>query len=160
MRRLHRLLVCFSLPAVALAQSLHVPLSTTDRKTPGVLSLILDAPPGKAPSAMQWEISVPPAIVIGKGDISIGKAAEMARKTLTCAVSANKAAAPQGVRYLCILAGGQDPIGSGTIAMVRYRAQADVQGAPIRVAIEKILGVSADLKRIEIPNAYAIINIR
>ena len=139
-------------------QSLHVPPSTADRKSPGEFSMILESPAGKAPVAMQWELSVPPALAIEKDDISLGKAAETAKKSLTCA--ATKSQISGGTQYVCILAGGQEPIGSGPIAMVRYRAQADVQGAPIRVAIQKVLGVSADLKKIEIPNAVAIIKIQ
>jgi len=65
-----------------------------------------------------------------------------------------------GSRYACILAGGQERIGNGPIAVVQYRAQWDVKGTPIRVAIENILGTSADLKRIPIPNADAVIDIR
>ncbi len=141
-------------------QSLHVPASTADRKTPGVFSIILDSPPGKQPVALQWEISVPPAIAIGTADIGMGKAAESAHKSLTCAASAKKPATQGGMRYACILAGGKDPIGDGPIVTVHYRAQADVQGAPIRVVIENVLGVSTDLTRLEIANVGAIINIR
>jgi len=141
-------------------QSLRVPPSATDRKSPGVFSLVLEAPSGKTPVALQWDFLVPPALAIAKEDISIGKAAQTANKLLTCAISTGKSAIPGGVRYTCILAGGQDAIEPGPIAKVQYRAQADVQGAPIRVTIEKVLGVSVDLKRIEIPNAEAIINIR
>ena len=43
---------------------------------------------------------------------------------------------------------------------VRYRAQTDVHGAPIRLRIEKALGVSADLKRIEISDVDAVITIQ
>lgn len=143
---------------VVYGQSLHVPPSTANRKSPGVFSMILDSPAGKAPVAMQWELSVPPALAVEKGDISPGKAAETAKKSLTCAPTNSQI--PGGTRYICILAGGQEPIGSGPIAMIRYRAQADVHGAPIRVAIQKILGVSADLKRIEMPNTDAIIKIQ
>ena len=158
MTSLRRFLTAASiLAAIVRGQSLRVEPSATDRKSPGVLSLILEAPPGKAPVAMQWEIAVPPAIAVATGDISVGKAAETAKKSLNCATKGGTAG---GVRYACILAGGQDPIPVGPVATVRYRAQADVQGAPVRVVIENILGVSADLKRIEISNAIAIIRIQ
>jgi hypothetical protein len=119
----------------------------------------LDSPTGKAPVALQWEISVPPAIAIGMADITIGKAAESAGKSLTCAPRTAKPPLQRRTAYACILAGGQKPISNGPIAEVRYRAQWDVKGSPIRVVIEKILGVSADLKRIPIPNVDAIIKI-
>jgi hypothetical protein len=122
--------------------------------------VVIDSSQGKAPVALQWEFSVPPAIAIKVADITIGKAAESAQKSLICAMSAKKPAVPGGVRYACILAGGQAPIGTGPIAIVQYRAQADVGDAPIRVAIENIVGASADLNRIAIQNVDAIIQIR
>ncbi len=140
-------------------QSLFVLPSRTDLKTPGVFSVTIDSPPGKAPQALQWDFSVPPVIEIATTDITIGKAAESARKSLTCAKKATTPAKQRGTRLACILAGGQDPIGNGPIAVVQYRAQWDVKGAPITVAIENILGASTDLKRIPIPNTDAKIEI-
>lgn len=147
------------LAAVLPAQSLRVSPSKAGRKAPGLFTLVMEPQQGKPVVALQWEMSVPPAIAIGKDDIAIGKAAESAGKLLTCAAKANKPGRA-GLRYACILAGGQNAILSGPIAVVHYRAQADVQGAPIRVAIENVLGVSADLKRIEMANVDAIIEIR
>jgi hypothetical protein len=140
-------------------QSLNVPPSRTDIKTPGAFSVTVDSPRGKEPVALQWDFSVPPAIAIRTVDITIGKAAESARKSLTCAAQATKPAMQRRMKYTCVLAGGQDAISNGPIAVVQYRAQWDVKGAPIRVAIENILGASADLKRIPIPSADAIIDI-
>lgn len=143
--------------ALVAGQSLHVAPSETNIKTPGSFSVIIDSPQGKAPVALQWEFSIPPAIEVKIADITIGKAAEAAKKSVTCAA---KAPGEGVTRYACILAGGQDALGNGPIIVVRYRSKADVQGAPIRVAIENVLGVSADLKRIAIPSANAIIKIR
>lgn len=148
------------LSALLTAQTLRVPPSRTDRKTPALFTVLIDSAPGKPVVALQWEISVPPAVAIGKDDIAIGKAAESAGKLLTCAAKASKQSSKGEVRYACILAGGQNAILSGPIAVVHYRGQTDVHGAPIRVAIENVLGVSADLKRIEIPNVAAILEIR
>jgi hypothetical protein len=144
---------------ILFGQSLHVPPSQTDLKTPGVFSVTIDSPPDKAPVALQWDFSVPPVIALSAADITIGKAAAAARKSLTCTIRTTKPAA-RGMRYACILAGGRDPIANGPIAVVQYRAQWDVKGAPIRVEIENVLGASADLKRIPIPNVDAIIDIQ
>lgn len=145
---------------ILLGQSLRVPPSQTDLKTPGIFSVTLDSPPGKAPVALQWEFSVPPVIEVTTADITIGKAAESARKSLTCAARSAKPAAQRSVRYACILAGGRDPIGNGPFVVVRYRAHWDPKGAPIRVTIENILGASVDLKRIPIPDVDVTINIQ
>jgi hypothetical protein len=145
---------------ILFGQSLKAPPSQTDLKTPGVFSIAIDSPQGKGPAALQWEFSVPPAIAIKTADITIGEAGEAAKKSLTCATKVTKPATQRRTRYICVLAGGQSPIGNGPIAKVQYRAQWDVKGAPIRVAIENVLGASADLKRISIPNLDVIINIR
>jgi hypothetical protein len=142
------------------SQSLLVPPSRTDLKTPGVFSVTLDSPPGKAPVALQWEFSIPTVIVISIADITIGKAAESARKSLTCATRPSKPPRQRRMRVACILAGGANPITDGPIAVVQYHAQWDVEGAQIRVAVENILGVSVDLKPIPIPNVDEIIDIR
>lgn len=126
----------------------------------GSFSIALDSPAAKAPVALQWDVVVPPALAIRTSDILIGGIAEKVHKSLTCAERSGKDKAQRALRYSCILAGGQEPIGNGPIAIVRYRAQTDVHGAPIRVAIENVLGVSKDLKRLEIPNADAVIKIQ
>lgn len=155
-----RLILGVSWAVIVSGQTIRVPASSTDHKTPGAFSVNLESPADKAPVALQWEFAVPPAIVIRTADITIGKAAQSAQKALTCAMSASKPDAPGAVKYTCILAGGQAAIGNGTIAVVQYRAELDVDGAPIRVALTKILGVSADLKQIAIPNTAAIITIK
>jgi hypothetical protein len=145
---------------IVFGQSLLVPPSRTDLTTPGVFSVSIDSPLGKAPVALQWEFSVPPVIVFSTADITIGQAAESARKSLTCATKANKPAIQRRISFACILAGGQAPITNGPIALVHYRAQWDVKGAQIRVAVENIFGASADLKLIPIPNVDEIIDLR
>jgi hypothetical protein len=141
-------------------QSLQVSPSRTDLKAPGIFSVSLESPPGKTPVALQWEFSVPAVIEVTTADITIAKAAESARKSLTCAARSAKLAAQRSVRYACMLAGGRDPIGNGPIVVVRYRAQWDPKGAPIRVVIENILGASEDLKRIPIPDVNVTINMQ
>jgi len=158
---LPRLVASLSVAAILLdGQSLRVPPSSADSKMKGQFSILLDAPPGKAPVALQWELSVPPAMAIEKTDILIGKAAESPGKSLVCAVKPGKPLSPGGSRYACILAGGKDVLGPGPIAIIHYRGQADVGGAPIRVGIENIVGVSADLKRIDIPKVDAIVQLK
>jgi hypothetical protein len=161
MTSLPRLVAFMSVAAVLLdGQSLRVPPSIVDSKMQGQFSILLDSPPEKAPVALQWELSVPPAITIERTDMPIGKAAESSGKSLTCAVKPGKASSPGGSRYACILVGGRDALGQGPIAIVHYRGQADVGGAPVRVGIENIVGVSADLKRIGIPKVDAIIKLK
>jgi len=74
-------------------------------------------------------------------DITIGKAAESAGKSLTCALRLPSPHAAPNCLYL------------------RYRAQWDLKGAPARVVTDKIPGASADLKRIVIPGVDVMISI-
>ena len=141
-------------------QALRVSPSTAERNTTGSFSIRVESPSAKTLVALQWDLVVPPALAIGTSDILIGRTAETAHKSLTCAQRSGKDGPPRGVRYSCILAGGRQPIGNGPIATVRYRSKADVGGAPIRVAIERVVGVSADLKRLDIPNVDALVKVR
>lgn len=143
--------------AVLTGQSLRVPPSTTRSGTPGSFSLILDLANGKVPLALQWEFSIPAAIAVSLSDIALGTEAASARKSITCA---SKTGSGGAVRYACIVAGGQDPLRGGAIAVVQYRSKEDVQGAPIRVAIENVIGVSRDLQPISMPNVDAILRIQ
>lgn len=158
MAPLVRLLTVGLLFAAFLAgQTLKVSVSETDRKKPGTFTVMLESPPGKPISALQWEFSVPPAIEVETTGIAAGKAASAAGKSVACA---KKAGGNGAVRYACILTGGTDSLRNGAVAVVQYRAGKDVGGAPVRVAIENVLGVSPDLKRLPIPNTDAIIRIR
>jgi hypothetical protein len=147
-----------ALGLLASAQSLHVTTSQADHDRPGLITVALEAPKNKAPVGLQWEISVPAALTVEKDDISAGKAAEAAHKALTCS-AARKAETQPTTRYVCVLVGGNEPIGNGPVLVIRYRAHIDVQGAPIRLAIEKALGVTADLKSMAIPGVEAIIKL-
>ena len=146
--------------AILSGQTLSPSLLHTDSKTSGNFSLVLDSSEDKRPAALQWELSVPAAILIKIEDIGIGKAAEKSKKLLTCAVNHQRPVMPGGMRYACILAGGQAALENGPVAVVQYRVQADVGGAPIRVAVENIVGASADLKRLGFPNVDAILTIK
>lgn len=136
---------------------LRIPPSGTNLKSPGVLLINLDAPQGSAPAALQWEFSVPSVIAITTTEITVSRAAQSAGKSLTCV---KKQIFQHRSRYVCILAGGQGPIPAGRVAEIQYLAQWDMKGAPIRVTFENILGVSADLKRIEIADVNATIEVK
>lgn len=142
--------------AIMSGQSLSVAESQTDGTTPGVLSIEIASPKGSEPVALQLEISIPPAVVVALSDIKAAPSAALAGKSVACA---KKTDAEPMIRYACILMGGKAPIPNGAIVLLRYRIAGDVHSASIRVPIENVVAVSADLKRIEIPNTEGIINI-
>lgn len=161
MTRLAHWLISVAVSTVALfGQSLMIPPSSTSLKTSGVFTVNIDSPPGKAPVAMQWEFWVPPVIAMSPMDVRIGTAAESSGKSLTCAIREHDPPRGRGRRCACILEGGTAPIANGPIATVQYRVQWAVNGGPIHVAVERVLGVSADVKPIPIANAQGVIDIQ
>lgn len=106
------------------AQSLAVLPSETGPNKTGTFSVLLDTAADRAPLALQWDLSVPPVIAVRTEDITIGKAAQAAGKSLTCALNHSKKTSRK-IRYTCILAGGREPLRVGPVAEVQYRAQWD-----------------------------------
>jgi hypothetical protein len=145
--------------AGAWAQSLLIPPSMVTRGGSGSLLLTLKSPEGKAPLALQWEFTFPPNVVVEAADIAAGSAAESAQKALTCRVVKTKDGA-QGSTYGCILAGGQKPLPNGPVAIVRYRVPTEVRQIAEKVRVAKALGVSADLKSIELEGTQAAITVK
>lgn len=133
-------------------QSLHV--SQTGGQA-GSLAIALESRPHKAIAALQWNIFFPPALSVELTDIVAGSAAQSAGKSITCAKSAAR-----GTKFACILAGGKKDIGNGTIAVIYFHLGSDVKGAPIRVPIDHVLGVTVDLKPVPMPSVDAIVSTR
>ena len=148
--------VVFMFAAIAFGQTLHLLPFQAEKNAPRAFSISIDFLRGKAPVALQWQLSVPPVIAITTTDITIGKAAQTAGESLTCTA---KAEIQRRSQYYCILAGGQNPIINGPIAMVHYRVRWDTKGAPVRVSIEHILGASVNAEPIVISNVDATIDI-
>jgi len=135
------------------AQTLRVPSSKLGHDG-GIFTIFLESPDNKAPVALQWDFTVPAALSIKIEDVKAGDAAKGAGKSVVCAPRKASATPP---RYTCILAGGTKAIPNGAIASVRYTAAENPGGAPIRVAIDSIIGTSKEAARIEIAATQAII---
>jgi hypothetical protein len=145
--------------AGAWAQTLLIPPSMVARGGSGSLLLTLESPAGKAPLALQWEFNFPRNVAVDLADIAAGSAAESAQKTLTCRAVKTKDGA-QGSVYGCILAGGQKPVPNGPVAVVRYRVPAEIRQIAEKVRVGKAIGVTADLKSIELASTQATITVK
>ncbi len=141
-------------------QSLHVPASRADQSGEGSFSLLLESPDGKAPVAMQWQLLVPSMFRIGDADVKPGKAALASGKSVVCGAGGQKPGTESGVRYTCILAGGVNRISNGPVAEVHYRVEAGVHVRRGQVTIEKVVGVSLDLRSTAMGGATAMITLR
>jgi hypothetical protein len=145
--------------AGAWGQSLLMPPSMVARGGSGSLLLTLKSPEGKAPLALQWEFTFPPNVVVEAADIVAGSAAEAGQKMLTCrAVKRNDGG--QGLLYACILAGGQKPVPNGPVAVVRYRVPAEIRQIAAKVRVAKAIGVTADLKSVDLASTEAAITLK
>ena len=141
------------------AQSLSVAPSTVTRGASGSLLLTLDSPKGKAPAALQWEFTFPAGTVVDLADIVAGSAAESAQKALTCR-SIEKKDASRSSAYACILAGGQKPIPNGPVAAVRYRVPLDIRQITEKVRVDKAIGATTDLKRVDLESVQTVITVK
>jgi hypothetical protein len=149
-----------SLTAAALAaglgaQSPPFRLSTAVAKESKSFLIRLDASAGNPTVALQCDLVVPAAVTVTLNDIQLGSAAATAGKKLNCA-----AAKASGVRYTCVLAGGAKEIPNGPILVVYYAPPKQAGGPPVRIAIEKVLGVTAAGKAIPAPDTDAILGSR
>jgi hypothetical protein len=145
--------------AGAWAQTLLIPPSMVTRGGSGSLLLTLESPEGKAPLALQWEFTFPPNVAVDMADIVAGSAAESAQKTLTCRAVRTKEGS-QGPVYGCILAGGQKPLPNGPVSVVRYRVPPEVRQIAEKVRVGKAIGVTADLKSVELEGTQATITVK
>jgi hypothetical protein len=115
------------------------------------VEIALDSPSGKEPVALQWEAGFAgeDLKLDGSGPVA-GAAAQAAGKSLTCAP---KKTGRGPSKWVCILAGGQKPIGNGVVAVLRFEVQAHAQAGSQPVILDDVLGVTAALKKVPIPRA-------
>jgi len=109
---------------------------------------------GVEATAIQWDILFPAQLLdLDGGGPVIGMEAERSGKTLTCS-------APNAYSYACVLAGGQRPVGNGSIAVLRFKIRPDAHPGTSAFRIEKAQAVAADLGKIDLPDADATIVVR
>src|SRR5579864_1462715 len=129
-------------------QSLEVSPGVAARGEAASFLIKLSSLKGNGLVALQWEISAPPEITIDPGNIVAGSAAESAQKSITC-VSGQKQD-HGGQRYACILAGGKKAIEDGPVAAVRYNIRHGAGARTVVVRIEKVIGVTGDLAKVDV----------
>ena len=142
------------------AQTLLLPPSVVKHGASGTLLLTLQSPAGKAPLALQWEITFPQDVTVDLADIVAGSAAQSAEKFLTCKAFEKSKDTAQGSVYGCILAGGEKPIPNGPVAIVLYRVPPEIRQIAGKVRVGKAMGVTANLKGIDIEAVQAAIVVK
>jgi hypothetical protein len=117
------------------------------------VEISLEATAGKAPTALKWETVFPAQLlqVEGNGPSPSSTAKELG-KSLTCAP-------PKAYSYVCILAGGQKPVGNGPIATFRFRVQSEARFGPATITVEHGEAVSGDAAQLTLTGAEGLITI-
>jgi hypothetical protein len=157
-------LLCFlslfgSFPGLTLhAQTLRLSSPAVSRGAPVSIEISLKSPKGKRPTAVQWEaiISTSELSLIDK-DMAIGPAAQEAGKSVACQVKAQNG---RTLTFACILAGGQQQIQNGVIALLRLRVSPEAPIGPTRVRVERGIAVSRDLVEARMKPVETVVSIR
>lgn len=158
-----RRFLCFlsllgSFPGLTLhAQTLRLSSPVVSRGAPVSIEISLKSPKGKGPTAVQWEaiISTSEPSLIDK-DMAIGPAAREAGKSVACAVKGQN---DRTLTLACILAGGQQQIQDGVIALLRLGAS-EAPNGPTRIRVERGIAVSKDLIEAQMKPVEKVVSIR
>ena len=140
----------------AWGQTLQIPPVTVNRESANILRLVLTGRPGHPVSALQWELIVPRGLQIDAPHVVVGTAAESAGKSISC----SNRNAPKGKICVCVLIGGVQPIPDGAIAIVKFSTSGNTPKGKATVRVQNILGVSADLKKLPVPDSAGIITVQ
>jgi hypothetical protein len=117
------------------------------------VEISLDAPAGKAPASLKWETVFPAQLLQVEGNgPSPSSAAKESGKSLTCSL-------PKAYSYVCILAGGQKPVGNGPIATFSFRIQPEAHFGGATVTVEHGEAVSGDAAQLALTDAEGLITI-
>ena len=145
-------LVASCLPVLGqTSQVLSVTKAPGDRVT---LDILVDSQPGGAPVALQWEVVFPAQLMALEGDApELGKAAMDSGKSLQCT-------ARKPYRYFCLLAGGQNPIANGPIAILHFRIRTTAEAKTTTLKIERVEATTVDSKALTLNDTEAIVVIQ
>jgi hypothetical protein len=134
------------------AQSLQI-LPDPSRDGPGTFRIMIVSPPENPVLALQWRVAVSKGAAIPADGIQASAAAAAARKELTC--GAAESGGQNASAYVCILAGGRQPIPDGPVAMVRLLAQD--RDSSVTVRLSGMKAVTIDTKAKIIPDIEAVV---
>jgi len=148
------LLIIFSAPLTA--QSLLV-LPSPPAREESSFRIIFASSEDKPLVALQWDLLLPDGVSLQA--IKSGEAAESAHKSVTCSkIPSEDQKETTSQRHRCILAGGQLPLPDGPLAAVTCKLRPGLREATVR--LKKIVGVSRDVKPIDIEDAEGTITAK
>ena len=117
------------------------------------IEISLDAPAAELPAALKWETIFPAQLLSTEGEPEIGGRPKKSGKSLTCK-------AREAYSYVCILAGGQNPIENGPIAIFHFRIHSDASPATSAVRAERVEAITKDLKILKLRTTAGRLELR
>jgi hypothetical protein len=140
------------------AQTLHISPVTASPGEQVALEISFTSPPGREPSTLQWETSIPIAqLSFLEESLSPGPSARTAGKSLNCRVKTGKTAGTQ--TSACILFGGQEPIHDGVVAVLHLKVLAGITSRTPQIHIDQALAVTKNLNRYPLPPVKTVVRI-
>jgi hypothetical protein len=140
----------FVLAAQLGAQSLQI-LPSPASGGGGTFRIMIVSPPESPVLALQWRVAVAKGAEIAADGIQTGTAATAAGKGVTCRAVEGRSSDDSG--YVCILAGGRQPIPDGPVAVVRLLARG--RGLSVAVHLTGIKAVTIATRAKIIPDIEA-----
>jgi hypothetical protein len=126
-------------------------------KAPGdtvTLEISADSEPARAPIALKWAVLFPAELMeIETAAPQMGSAAVDSGKSLRCTVRNPHSC-------VCILSGGQKPIGDGPIATFHFKIRTTAKKGTASLRIEGGESTTADSKKWLLDNSEVIVIIR
>ena len=144
-------------PFVSRAQSIHLAPVTGVPGGKIVIEISLKSPEGQHPSTLQWQTTIPLAKVGPLEEITLGPDVDSRSKSVNCAVKSKTA---ENYTTVCILAGGQQPIRNGVVAILRLTLAPAVEPGSFRIRMDEGLAIYKDLKRVNLKPAETVVTIR
>ena len=108
------------------------------------IAISLKSPKGQEPSTLQWEITIPLDKVGPLQETSTAAAAQAEGKSLICSV---KSKTTEVYTTVCILAGGQQPIRNGAVAIFHLTLSPNAPPGQFRIRLDEAIAVYKDLRR-------------
>jgi hypothetical protein len=112
---------------------------------------------GNQPVALQWEFSYPDSIALDVRGAKSEEAAVQAQKSVRCELLPNRQGKTQTSR--CIVAGGSAPLTTGAIVSIKYSGSRTFRPGRYDLHIKKAIAVTADLRKIDIKDTQAEVNV-
>jgi hypothetical protein len=146
-----------ALSAAARAQTLSLATVEAAAGEKTAIAVFFEAAKTGQTVALQWEIAYPSQVLeIQAKDIVAGDAARAAGKSVQCAGERKK----DLHSYRCVLFGGSQPIGSGSVAVLHATVNSAAKPGRHGIKLEAAIAVAPNLKRAVIKDSQTSIVVR